>query len=183
MSSMTLSRCFVARLTRAVCLNSTRALSPAAMSSAIEALATRSAACVSVLGVVSELASSSTSIVELLGLLGDLDPHLAAGVALDVGERRLRVVVRGELLELLLDPASAFHRELEVLAQLAVSPLPVRVQDLEQPGDRLADCLLVAGRQVRAEREVLVDGAARRSACGAGVAPRRGSPTRSRSGR
>src|SRR5579862_8761432 len=63
----------------------------------------------------------------------------------------------GELLELLLDPASALHRELEVLAKLAVTPLAMGVKDLEQPGDGLAYGLLVPCRQVRAEGEVLVD--------------------------
>jgi hypothetical protein len=54
--------------------------------------------------------------LQLLGdrfrLLGNLDPVLLAGVALDVGEGGTSVVVRGELLELLLDSPPALQREL-----------------------------------------------------------------------
>ena len=98
---------------RADCLNSTNKLSPPLMSSLVAA----ATAAVGLLSVRIACSSSMTcSTGRLLRLLRHLHPELATGVALGVGERGLGVVVGGELLELLLDPAPPLDRELDVLA-------------------------------------------------------------------
>jgi hypothetical protein len=99
---MTGSRCLVWTFTRPVCLNSTHLLSPARIRSIVAVAA----------GIRLLLGSDSSfsveHCVEVLSLLGHTDPVLSTGVALDVAEGGLGVVVRGELLELLLDPSSSF---------------------------------------------------------------------------
>ena len=67
------------------------------------------------------------------------------------------VLERPHLLELLLDPPAALQGHLDQFRQLLPRELAVRVEQLDQPRDRLADGLHVAGVEVRAEREVAVD--------------------------
>ena len=86
--------------------------------------------------------------------LGHRHEGLLAALPIDVGEAGVPVLEATHLLELLLDPPAHLHRVGEVLLDLLLGDLAVRMQQLDEPGDGLAHGLLVAPAQVRAEAEV-----------------------------
>ena len=83
--------------------------------------------------------SSSSSVVTACQLAG-----LVEVAELDVGHRRV------DPQDLVLDALAALDGEPEDLLDLLRRRLPVRVEDLHQPGEGLVDAVAVAGGDVRA---------------------------------
>ena len=71
-----------------------------------------------------------------------------------IGEVRVPVLEPTHFLQLLLDPSAHLHRVGEILFGFFFTDFPVRVQQLDQPGDDLAYRFLVASTQMTAEVEV-----------------------------
>lgn len=78
-------------------------------------------------------------------LLCNADKLLLTALIDQIAKRRLVVLERAHLLQLLLDPAPTLQGKLQQLGQVFLRDLPVRMQDLHHPRDGAPHRLAVAG--------------------------------------
>src|SRR6266568_8998068 len=90
-------------------------------------------------------------------LFRDANEAFLPGITVNVRERGLMILEGAHLLELLLDTPAPFKGQLYQFGQLFLRHLAVRIEQLDQPGDGLADRFHIAGIEMRTESKGVVN--------------------------
>src|SRR4030095_15703334 len=93
-------------------------------------------------------------------LFRDTNEFLLQGLLIVVGEVHIVEFHPANLFQLFLDPTSGFQRLLQTAAYRVFVVVFMRIQELEEPGDGMADGNGITLIQVSTQREILRNGIA-----------------------